>query len=163
MRVEAEVSREVVLLDSEESRLVLLRDDAAVKLHERLDALALEVAEHHGEAQPEAAGEAGLLERHVRRRVDARERVVLLEEKSDGREHRNAAVLDLGLAVEREASGVDVLGEAERVEETERSRGARPFLDGRGGELRLRRRRRGRDEGGGGTGGEGERELHVLL
>ena len=52
----------MVFLDAEDPELVLLRDDAAVELHERLDALALEVAEHHGEAQPEAAGETGLLD-----------------------------------------------------------------------------------------------------
>ena len=92
----------VVILDAKEARLVLLRDDAAVEGHERFHGLALDVAEHHGEAQPEAAGEAGLLEGDVGRRVDARERVVLLEEKSDGREHGDAAVLDLGLAVEPE-------------------------------------------------------------
>ena len=74
----------------------------------------------------------------------------------------HAAVLDLGLAVERKAARVDVLGEAERVEETERSRGAGPLLDGRGGELRLGGRRRRRDEGGGRAGGEGEGELHCL-
>ena len=62
--------------------------------HERLDGLALDVAEHHGEAQPEAAGEARLLERHVGRRVNARERVVLLEEETDRRKHGDAAVLD---------------------------------------------------------------------
>ena len=149
----------MVLLDAEEARLVLLRDDAAVELHERLDALALEVAEHHGEAQPEAAGEARLLERHVRRGVNARERVVLLEQEAHGRKHRDAAVLDLALTVEGEAARVDV-GEAEGVEETERSRGTGPFLDGRGGELRLGGRRRRRDEGGGRAGGEGESELH---
>merc|ERR1719163_1581501 len=161
MRVEAEVSREVVLLDSEESRLVLLRDDAAVELHERLDALALEVAEHHGEAQPEAAGEAGLLERHVRRRVDARERIVLLEQEADRSKHSDAAVLDLGLAVESEAAGVNVLGESERIKKPEGRGRAGPLLHGRSGELRLRgRRRRGRDEGGGGAGGESEGELH---
>ena len=90
----------VVLLDAEQARLVLLRDDAAVEGHERFHGLALDVAEHHGEAEPEAAGEARLLEGDVRRRVNARERVVLLEQETDRRKHRNAAVLDLGLAVE---------------------------------------------------------------
>merc|ERR1719506_2228747 len=94
----------VVLLDAEQARLVLLRDDAAVEGHERLDALALDVAEHDREAQPEAAGEAGLLEGDVRRRVNPRERVVLLEQEANRREHSHAAVLDLGLAVESEAT-----------------------------------------------------------
>ena len=49
----------VVLLDAKEARLVLLRDDAAVEGHERFHGLALDVAKHHGEAQPEAAGEPG--------------------------------------------------------------------------------------------------------
>ena len=71
-------------------------------------------------------------------------------------------MLDLGLAVEREASGVHIR-QSERVEEAEGRGRPGPLLDGRGGELRLDgRRRRGRDEGGGGAGGESERELHCL-
>ena len=151
----------MVLLDAEEARLVLLRDDAAVEGHERFHGLALDVAEHHGEAQPEATRESGLLERHVRRRVNARERVVLLEQEADGRKHGHAAVLDLGFAVEREAARVDVLAQAERIKKSEGRGRAGPLGDRRGGELRLRgRSRRGRDEGGGGAGGEGEGELH---
>ena len=149
----------MVLLDAEEARLVLLRDDAAVEGHERFHGLALDVAEHHGEAEPETTREARLLEADVRRRVNPRERVVLLEEKSDRRKHGDATVLDFGLAVESQAAGVHIFRQSERVEESERSRGAGPLLDWRGGELRLGRRRR-RDEGGGGAGGESEGELH---
>ena len=156
----------MVLLDAEEGGAGLLRGvpaqplDAVLDLHERVDGLVLYVAEHDGEREPDAAREAGLLERDVARRVDARERVVLLEQEADRRQHGDAAVLDLRLAVERQAARVDVLGETERVEEAERA-GAGPLLDGRGGQLRLGGRRRGRrDEGGGGAGGEGESELH---
>ena len=151
----------MVLLDAEQARLVLLRDDAAVEGHERFHGLALDVAEHHGEAEPQASGEARLFKRHVGRRVNPRERVVLLEQEANRRKHGDAAVLDLGLAVESEAACIDILRKPKRVKETERSRGAGPLLHGRGGELRLGRRRR-RDEGSGGTSSEGERELHVL-
>ena len=151
----------MVLLDAEEARLVLLRDNATVEGHERFHGLALDVAEHHGEAEPETTREARLLEADVRRRVNPRERVVLLEEKSDRRKHGDATVLDFGLAVESQAAGVHIFRQSERVEEAEGRGRAGPLGDGRGGELRLRgRSRRGRDEGGGGAGGESEGELH---